>query len=956
MEDEYQRVIRDPPPECKPDSAALDAGLPDQEELQGDAGDFQWCDFAKYTKAIAQATFGGRLNKQVFDNIVAHIDYDLGEFINLRQDEFNRTALAVTRASQRAFAQHTPLNLVPHLRMSPPQVAHAHQPYSERDNYEFFAHSHTVDRQQLGSCVNTEPYPRNHDYPLSQNRSRHAHPLPRQGYARPDYSRGHNHDFARRSRSPSAHHYHAPTDHRDRRDRGDHRDRHHATKNRRGHSRVRYEQSGDASRRCRYQDRDQPSPIDNTGDHVFREIDPALLAPETSQESAINTSSTRPHPSPSVLPQETTTREPRSAREVVHTVNDGVPESSATHRVHPPAPQSPSTHGDASCDQDTIINVDNHDSTQATSDATVARNLTSAKSFVPSANEGQQQRNQFATCLECWLRGSTKCDGQVVCGECRKSARPCTYIRCPLDNCAKRVKCPAYHSRKDEEGTRLVGSPLHWMALLKLRPRPSPSLEVNHIQALQWNPISAQSVYSKIKDSLQEQKREGKMIDYVLVEALIVQNKALASLHHRALRPKANLIVSFVAEMKTPRYKALYQDKELLFKPGAPSGFTPSTKENRYKAPFCAQSATMVQTDSIGESLDAHDPHRTGLAAGHGADANPSRHNNPDPTSASVPAQTRTHIGSTHLPSTRFEHPPLVIRQTPVARSRQSTSSWLRRRSRSPITRPSHYRDRSQDPVSACRQSSATPDSACSGHHPDVSGRQEGPSKSEPIAPKRQPVEHPHLVHYRTNLSLSEVQAEKNKFSICVHCWLKDLPCDQKWPCRECKVRSKSCAYIACPLRICLLETKCPAYHVLPSLPQDHRKIGSQMHLVALSNLDRRFLDTYDMSQIHEMQQNIRHSLNIYRQLEEDIEQAIQQSQQVDDVTVRKMIKESNKVPVMGPRAIKRVARFIVIVVKEMKKQPFLELWEHDRRQRKFEPQKSDAMDVEDTHMLDSEE
>jgi hypothetical protein len=77
MEDEYQRVIRDPPPECKPDSAALDAGLPDQEELQGDAGDFQWCDPAKYTKAIAQATFGGRLNKQVFDNIVAHIDYDL---------------------------------------------------------------------------------------------------------------------------------------------------------------------------------------------------------------------------------------------------------------------------------------------------------------------------------------------------------------------------------------------------------------------------------------------------------------------------------------------------------------------------------------------------------------------------------------------------------------------------------------------------------------------------------------------------------------------------------------------------------------------------------------------------------------------------------------------------------------------------------------------------------------
>lgn len=116
-----------------------------------------------------------------------------------------------------------------------------------------------------------------------------------------------------------------------------------------------------------------------------------------------------------------------------------------------------------------------------------------------------------------------------------------------------------------------------------------------------------------------------------------------------------------------------------------------------------------------------------------------------------------------------------------------------------------------------------------------------------------------------------------------------------------------------------MLDTKCPAYHVLPSLLPEVMKIGSHMHLVALLNLDRRFLDSYGMDKIKEMLQDIRNSHNIYRQLQDDIEQAIQKGKRIDDTTVRKMIKESDKVPYMGARGVKAKTRFIVTLVKEMK-------------------------------------
>lgn len=90
---------------------------------------------------------------------------------------------------------------------------------------------------------------------------------------------------------------------------------------------------------------------------------------------------------------------------------------------------------------------------------------------------------------------------------------------------------------------------------------------------------------------------------------------------------------------------------------------TSSTTKNLYKHLLCAQSATMVYTDwdSIGESLDT--------AAGHGANAHASHHNSHESTFARAPAETRTHLHPSPIPSTRFAHPPLLIRQTLVAHS-----------------------------------------------------------------------------------------------------------------------------------------------------------------------------------------------------------------------------------------------------------------------------------------------
>ncbi|KAH0371231.1 hypothetical protein KCU65_g1954, partial [Aureobasidium melanogenum] len=73
-------------------------------------------------------------------------------------------------------------------------------------------------------------------------------------------------------------------------------------------------------------------------------------------------------------------------------------------------------------------------------------------------------------------------------------------------------------------------------------------------------------------------------------------------------------------------------------------------------------------------------------------------------------------------------------------------------------------------------------------------------------------------------LRVADLQKEKNKDAVCVHCWLKELPCDHQWPCKECKARGKACAYIACPLQGCALNVKCPAYHQHKKLPEEYRK------------------------------------------------------------------------------------------------------------------------------------
>ncbi|KAG9531173.1 hypothetical protein KCU93_g1929, partial [Aureobasidium melanogenum] len=204
-------------------------------------------------------------------------------------------------------------------------------------------------------------------------------------------------------------------------------------------------------------------------------------------------------------------------------------------------------------------------------------------------------------------------------------------------------------------------------------------------------------------------------------------------------------------------------------------------------------------------------------------------------------------------------------------------------------------------------------------------------------------------------LRMAELQKEKNKHAVCVHCWLQELPCDHQWPCKECKVRGKSCAYIACPMENCALAVKCPAYHTFKKLPKENRKIGCPMHMIALLNLNRPFVSSYDVQKIQKKIETPTSAQQIYLMLQQEIKDIVQQKNTLDDTMARKLLQESENVPRLGHKSLKKKARFIVKLVKEMKSQPFLELWEHDRRQRKSASQAKEPMEAEDTPMLDSE-
>ncbi|THZ22782.1 hypothetical protein D6C89_05889 [Aureobasidium pullulans] len=174
--------------------------------------------------------------------------------------------------------------------------------------------------------------------------------------------------------------------------------------------------------------------------------------------------------------------------------------------------------------------------------------------------------------------------------------------------------------------------------------------------------------------------------------------------------------------------------------------------------------------------------------------------------------------------------------------------------------------------------------------------------------------------HHHTTLSVFEIEKLKNKHVVCVHCWIKNLPCNHKAPCSQCVENNKACAYVACPVEHCTLEIKCPAVHLYTGIKDTH-KTGSSMHLIALLSFKSDLLKDYDVSEIQKMHDDTRTMQNIYISLQKDIQQAAKQKK-FDDHAARELLqrfKESNSIPDIGYDALCFKAGMLIRFLPQLK-------------------------------------
>lgn len=330
--------------------------------------------------------------------------------------------------------------------------------------------------------------------------------------------------------------------------------------------------------------------------------------------------------------------------------------------------------------------------------------------------------------------------------------------------------------------------------------------------------------------------------------------------------------------------------------------------------------------DSTSQSLGLRISARSALGAANDANSQPLDHNNLDTAliarSAAQSAESHAFVVQGQGHPALFSHPPLVFRQSTTARfpSQQIQAvSSIRGGSRSPSDvhpnsrgRPVSPRRRSRSPTTAVRplyrdrsQEATVP------HH-------KGINSSHHVA--GDVVSNPDEAGFP--LYLVKLQKEKNKHAVCVACWLKELPCDRKWPCRECKASGDSCAYIKCFLGGgCSLDIKCPCFHQDKRLsPEDPiRKLGSSMHLITLLGLNRSFLESYDMDKMQNKMENPNSAPQIYLKLQQEIQYMLEQGKQFSGHEARKLIRESEMIPYMRDKVLKLKARHIVELVKEKK-------------------------------------
>ncbi|KAH0371355.1 hypothetical protein KCU65_g1953, partial [Aureobasidium melanogenum] len=603
MDDGYQDVIRGSPVDRKPDRAVLDAAF--GAEMQA-PGPLHWynptvytqavhgatlgagilikesfersiaytiggvapevdqqhllaCDPDLYHNAIQNATLNGRLLKEKFDQDIARIEYhpiSLGlPSLAIRQSTepraFGPRPESMRPASQARESQatHTP----------PPPPPPPPPPHRAQANHDHLTRSQTVQRQPSAHRVDTQvsPHPPAHPRP----RVRRASPLPEQKNAWADHKRGRGR--RRRSRSPPI----------------DRQNEIHPTNYRRRASSVRSDQAEDSTLHGRYRDHCRASHINTTGDGACDATSTPALEGFAAAAPADNLPS-----STSEIQHNPPSTELCFKSNVDHTNNYQTPET-PLEPDHPSALQFlPNDHGNRGhgIPEHNILEHDihehdvhehNHNRTQAKSNANNAYASTSVLSrpLLPSIIEPLQRKNQHAVCIECWSRGS-KCDSKVVCGECAKRARPCSYVQCPLRACPRDIKCPAYHSWRGDDETRVVGNPMHLMVLLRLGPPSlSPGYNLSEIQRMSDKHNSAQEIYRRIAADIKEGEDSGKRIDNTFVKQLVLKCGVAVGSSDKALMPKVNLIVDFVAQQKKPRYQEPYKREQRALRFGPTS-------------------------------------------------------------------------------------------------------------------------------------------------------------------------------------------------------------------------------------------------------------------------------------------------------------------------------------------------------------------------------------------------
>jgi hypothetical protein len=165
----------------------------------------------------------------------------------------------------------------------------------------------------------------------------------------------------------------------------------------------------------------------------------------------------------------------------------------------------------------------------------------------------RKEKNDYAVCVTCWLK-DLSCNHQWPCSECKASGKPCAYVTCILGGrCPTDVKCPCYHTNKaipQETPTRKLGSSMHLIALLNLKPSSLESYNMSKIQTRLQDPTMAPQIYLRLEPEIQHLLDQGQRFRDSVVRTLLRQSDKVCQMTDRGLKIKARFVVELVKEKK----------------------------------------------------------------------------------------------------------------------------------------------------------------------------------------------------------------------------------------------------------------------------------------------------------------------------------------------------------------------------------------------------------------------